>query len=302
MIVNQANLEAIYQGFQVIFNEAFQGATALWEKVATMVPSATKQEAYKWLGKLPRMREWIGPRVIQNIGAYTWTIVNKSWEATVGVDREDVEDDTIGVYKPIITGLAQSAATHPDEYIFALLLGGFTALCYDGQYFFDIDHNEGDSGDQVNKGTAALAAASYGAARAAMMALKDDKGNLLNIMPNLLVVPPQLEETARTILNADVIIGDGTAGGSKTNVWKNSADLLVVPLLASQAAYWFLLDTTKPIKPLIYQQRKAAEFVSKDNPNDDNVFFNKEFVYGVDCRDNVGYGLWQLAYGSDGTT
>lgn len=295
MIVNQANLTAIYQGFQTIFAEAFQGATPLYEKVATVVPSSTKQEVYKWLGKLPRMREWIGPRVIQNISAYSWTITNKPWEATVGVDREDVEDDTIGVYRPIIQGLAQSAATHPDEYIFPLLLGGFAALCYDGQYFFDTDHLEGASGTQSNKGTPALAAASYATARAAMMALKDDQGNLLNIMPNLLVVPPQLEAKAREILKADLI-------STTTNVWKDSAELLVAPLLATQAAYWFLLDTSKPVKPLIFQQRKDAEFVSKDNPNDDNVFFNKEFVYGVDCRDNVGYGLWQLAYGSNGTT
>lgn len=295
MIVNQAALEAIYQGFQTIFAEAFQAATPLWDKVATMVPSSTKQEAYKWLGRLPRMREWIGPRVIQNIGAYEWTIVNKPWEATVGVDREDVEDDTIGVYRPIIQGLGQSAATHPDELIFPLLLGGFAALCYDGQYFFDTDHSEGASGTQSNKGTPALAAASYATARATMMALKDDQGNSLNIMPNLLVVPPQLEAKGREILKAATI-------SSTTNVWKDSADLLVAPLLASQAAYWFLLDTTKPIKPLIFQQRKATEFVSMDNPTDDNVFFNKEFVYGADCRDNVGYGLWQLAYGSNGTT
>ena len=33
---------------------------------------------------------------------------------------------------------------------------------------------------------------------------------------------------------------------------------------------------------------------------DDNVFFEKKYIYGVDSRDNAGYGLWQLAYGSTG--
>ena len=61
---------------------------------------------------------------------------------------------------------------------------------------------------------------------------------------------------------------------------------------------WFLLDTSRALKPLIYQERRPYRLVSKDRPEDDNVFNNKEFVYGVDGRSNAGFGLWQLAFGS----
>jgi phage major head subunit gpT-like protein len=64
---------------------------------------------------------------------------------------------------------------------------------------------------------------------------------------------------------------------------------------------WFLLDTTRAIKPLINQTRKAPQFVAKDDPRDDRVFMNKEFLYGVDERRNVGFGFWQMAYGSKST-
>lgn len=64
---------------------------------------------------------------------------------------------------------------------------------------------------------------------------------------------------------------------------------------------WYLLDTSKPIKPLIYQKRKDYQFTALDNPEDPNVFFKDEFIYGADGRGNVGYGLWQLAYGSKQT-
>ena len=77
-----------------------------------------------------------------------------------------------------------------------------------------------------------LTADYYAAARAAMMAYKNADGRPLGIKPSLLVVPPSLEKKARTILSADFIIGDPTAGGSQSNVWQNSADLLVVPELA----------------------------------------------------------------------
>lgn len=61
---------------------------------------------------------------------------------------------------------------------------------------------------------------------------------------------------------------------------------------------WYLLDTSRAIKPVIFQDRKAPNFVAKTSETDDNVFDRAEYVYGVDSRCNVGFGLWQLAYGS----
>lgn len=295
MIVNSAALQSIFKGFKTLFNEAFAGTKPQYEKVATVVPSTAKSEEYGWLGSFPRLREWIGDRVINSLAAHGYTIKNKSWEATVEVDRDDIEDDTYGVYTPMIKELGRSAATHPDEIVFGLLAKGFTETCYDGQYFFDGDHRDEDGPIQSNKGTKALSMASYAAARSQMMSLKDAKGTPLGIVPNLLVVPPQLEETARKILYADQI--DGT-----TNTMKNTAELLVVPWLATNPTAWFLIDTSRAIKPLIFQQRKKPEFVSMDSVTDQNVFMKKQYLYGADCRDNAGFGLWQLAFGSTGET
>lgn len=61
---------------------------------------------------------------------------------------------------------------------------------------------------------------------------------------------------------------------------------------------WYLLDTSRALKPIIFQDRKKPQFVPKTMPTDDNVFHAKEFIYGVDSRCNVGFGFWQLAYGS----
>ncbi|CAH8721337.1 Mu-like prophage major head subunit gpT family protein [Paenibacillus melissococcoides] len=59
---------------------------------------------------------------------------------TVGVDRNDIEDDTIGLYNPIVQDMGQSAAAHPDELVFGLLLKGFKEKCYDKQPFFSDKH------------------------------------------------------------------------------------------------------------------------------------------------------------------
>ncbi len=295
MIINQENITSLYRGFSAIFKDAFAAAGPLSPRIATEVPSTSRQEEYNWLGRVPRMREWLGERVIQNLSGYSYTIKNRDWEATVAIDKNDIEDDAVGIYTPMVKALADASATHPDELVFDLLENAFANLCYDGRAFFDTAHPTGDKAAQSNKSTATLSAASYAAARAAMMSLVDEHGKPLNVVPDLLIVPPQLEKAALEILRADLTV-DGTS-----NIYKESADLVVAPYLAGSPTAWFLLDTRKPVKPFIFQRRTSPVFVSKDTPDDENVFMKKEFIFGVDSRDNAGYGLWQLAYGSDGS-
>ena len=293
MIVNPQTLRGIYIAFNTLFNKAFEGETPLYEKIATVTPSTTDAENYAWLGDIPGMREWVGDREIQNLAASDYVIKNKDFELTVGVDRNAIEDDKIGLYNPSVQMLGQSAAMHPDELIFALLASGFSALCYDGKPFFSAEHMVGKK-KVSNMTTAKLTLEAYVAARAAMMSLTNAKGRPLNLIPDTLVVPPALEKEARDILVADFI------NGTK-NTMQGTAKPLVVPQLAGHDAAWYLLCTSRPIKPLIYQQRKKAKFVSKTQETDDNVFLSKKFLYGADSRGNAGFGFWQMAYGSDGS-
>ena len=66
-------------------------------------------------------------------------------------------------------------------------------------------------------------------------------------------------------------------------------------------APWFLMCTQEAVKPIIFQERQASTFVSRDKPDDDNVFYNKEYVYGTEARHAAGYGFWQMAWGSKQT-
>lgn len=293
MIVNQQALRGIFTGFKTLFAKAFDQSKTLWDKVATLVPSETGEESYKWLGSIPRVREWIGDRQVQNLSASDYTLKNKDYELTVGVDRNDIEDDRIGLYNPTIQDIGQSAATYPDELVFALLKSGFTNKCFDGLPFFSDAHKVGKKLTASNKGNKKLSLAAYAAARSSMMSLTDESGKSLKLVPNLLVVAPAEETNARKILLADEI--DGT-----TNVYKDTAELLVVPELAGADTQWYLLCTTRPLKPLIFQQRKAPQFVALISETDTNVFMNKQFLYGVDGRANAGYGFWQMAFGSTG--
>ena len=220
MLVNQETVAALNVGFSTIFKKALEVTETLYQRVATVVPSSTAQNNYAWLGSWPMLREWVGERVIKALAAHGYTVLNKSFEATVGVKRDDIEDEQLGIYNPQFESLGVNAKKHPDKLVFALLAAGISTLCYDGQYFFDTDHPQGDE-----------------------------------------------------------------AGST----WSNYT--------TGANAAWYLLDTSQPLKPLIFQMRRQPELVVHDDPNvHESVFMRKEILYGVDYRGNAGFGLPQLAH------
>jgi len=226
MIINKATLSALFTGIQTAFNTGFRGATPLWNAVATMVPSTTKEEKYAWLGQFPRLREWLGDRQIKSMVAHDYSIKNKKFESSVGIPRDDLDDDSYGVFNPLFQEMGHAAATHPDELVFALLAAGFATTCYDGQFFFDTDHPVGDQ-----------------------------------------------EGAASSVSNMQAGAGNP----------------------------WFLLDNSRPLKPLIFQKRRDYAIKAMSQAEDEGVFMRDEYRYGVDARANVGFGFWQQAFGSKAT-
>lgn len=297
MLVNASALNALFANLRTEFNRAFAAAPTQWAQVAMRAPSTGAQNDYTWLSEFPKMRRWVGDKNVKNLEGFSYTVVNEDWETTVEVDRNHIEDDTLGIYAPQAQSAGFAAAQFPDELVFSLF--NFTGKGFDGLAFFSTAHKV--KGASVsNKGTAALsvatqaaAIASYGAGRTAMRKFKDDEGRSLNVIPDTLVVPPALEDIGNALLMSERL-DDG-----KANPYKGTAQLLVVPDLATDTE-WYLLDTKKPVKPFIYQERKAPVFVQQTDPQADDVFMRRKFKYGAEARAAGGYGFWQLAYGSTG--
>lgn len=292
MIINQANLHAMAVGYNTLFNMAFAETPSGHEEIATVVPSTTGEQSYNWLGQMPEMREWIGEREKQAISAYDYVIKNKHFEMTVSVNRDSVEDDNYGVFNPLFKNMGICAAEHPAIMCYGLLKDGFKKLCYDEKPFFSTEHPVGKK-KISNMGTKKLSLESYIEARTTMMQFFGDKGKSLRIIPDKLVVSSANEEMGKRILESEIINGS-------SNTYKGTAKLVIEPLLDETPNAWFLLCTTKGVKPIIYQERTKIKFVNMVKEDDNNVFMNNEFIYGADGRNNAGYGFWQMAYGSTG--
>lgn len=141
MIINSENLSKLRVGFNAAYQRGLDGVAAKSAlRVATRVPASQKEQRYGWLGKMPSVREWIGDRVIQSISESDYSIKEKKWELTIGVDAADIQTDNLGIYSTLFEGIGESAGSKPEQLIWALLAAGFATNCYDGQYFFDTDH------------------------------------------------------------------------------------------------------------------------------------------------------------------
>lgn len=296
MEITPSNIASMFYGFGATFNQAYQ-TTEVWAPRLAMMPTYGNVSSVVngWMDQIPSMREWVGPRHINNVALRGRTMTPAAYENTVGIDKYAVQDDTYGLYGPAVQMMAQDAAKLADREIADLILANPT--CFDGVSFFndahpvDIDKGaSGPFGTYDNNLALALTATNFGAARTAMRGFKARNGKPMGIRPNLLVVPPSLEDTANRILTSDYlatyIMGSTSAGNvaPEPNIYKGACELLVIDELESDPTAWYLLDNSKPIKPFLWWQRQAPEFTYMNKPDDANVFFNRQFLFGVDAR------------------
>lgn len=289
MLITRASIQQLQVGFSAIYRVGWNATRPKLVELATTVPSNTRTNTYGWMARLLKMRKWDGPRVIQNLNTHAYQLENEPYELTVGVDRDDIEDDQLGVYNPLFEELGRQAQKWPDQVLKAVLQAGTTTNGFDGVPFFSTAHPLNPAGNQSNNfSSTPLSAANFGVVRAAMSAYTGEDGEPLGVTPDTLIVPPALEDMANSIVTAEY----GASGA--TNVQRGQARVVVVPELANEPATWYLADTSNAIKGLVWQLRKAPQFVAKTDLTDDNVFFQKQFVWGVDARGVGGYGPWYL--------
>lgn len=308
MQLNRTNLDFLFQQWDQRFEAAMQAQRTYQELYATTMPSASTSTIHSWLEAQEGLREWIGARQIDNVVARDYTLVNKTFEKTIGLDREKVADDTYGVFGSAVDGLGVASRLWPDDVMTTIVENGTTNLCWDGQPFFDTDHPV--DLDDASKGTFSnnLVGAQYdfgtdpaGAYDLGCIALAEilgADGRTHDTVPDLIMVPSRKKKGMLTLINAELtaqaiknVAGSENVGGAgATNVFQGSITGLVNTRLRDPNAV-YLMKAAGPIKPFIWQLRQATQLVALNGPTDANVFNEKKFLYGVDGRGAGGYSL-----------
>ena len=300
------NTGLLTKGLRSEFFNRFDKATTHFKDLSTRIQSNSDTERYKWLGSLPRMREWGTGRIAKGLGSESYSIENLKYESTLEVDRDEISDDKTGQIRIRVAEMAQRAATHKDFLIAQLLINGETAgfNSYDGVSFFNDAHVSGSSGAQDNKLTGSALdtnnpttdefKAALKTSIGALMGFKDDQGDPMSISATGLacIVPSTMYLTALEAVNATLV-------SSTSNVVAGAARIIAFPWLSDQSK-WYLVKTNDVVRPFIFQDREPIEFTALTEQSDEG-FRREKFLYGVRARYRMAYGYWQHAIRLDFT-
>jgi phage major head subunit gpT-like protein len=278
--------------------------------VSNSFGSDQSAETYAFLGMSPRMREWIGSRQSKGLRGNEVMIANKHYEATLQVHKKDVRRDKTGQILARVNEFADQSQSHWASLVSTLLLNGASTVCYDGKFFFDTTHSEGDSGVQSNSigvDISGLPAAVHGVVTAPsieemqqailagivqILSFKDDRGEPMNENARafLVKVPVGLYPAATAAVSAM------STKALAQNFDPNLIDGMRVSVQMNTRLDWTdkfsVHRTDSPIKGFIRQSEQDVEIKAKAEGSEFE-FDNDAWEFGIDAWRGVGYGYWQ---------
>lgn len=145
------------------------------------------------------------------------------------------------------------------------------------------------SDTQSNEGTLALTKDNVRATREASMALADDRGDVLNIMPDMLLVPPELEDDALTLMRSTL---DPTSANNAINPQAGRFTVVVWHYLTDANA-WFMIDSGRMKRDLIWYERIPVEFAREAD------FDTLQTKFRAYMRYSRGFRDWRWIYGQN---
>lgn len=275
--------------------------SAWWTDLAMHFPSTQETEIYRWLGMVPQVREWTGGRKVRPLRADGVTIVNKVWETTIRVDADEQRRDKTGQIMVRVNEMARRVATHPNKLLTTLMINGESSECYDGQYFFDTDHSEGDSGTQSNDitydattPTTPTDTEMYEAivkAIGQLLSYKDDQGEPMNeAAREFLVMVPMPFWSATMIALSD----RNTQSINPLRDWKPFNVAWVANPRLTWTTKFSVFRTDGETRPFIFQEELPVQVQVLAEGSELEINENQH-QYGVKAIHEAGYGFWQDA-------
>lgn len=176
------------------------------------------------------------------LGTEKYTNQADTYARMIGIDRRDLINDDLGAFSRVGQRLGRGG-------ILALLDVFWTAFINNSSFFTTQRSNFKDGSDT------ALSLDALSAAKVMFNLLKDPNGRTMNVTPRILLVPPELEATAATILNSQLVVirGDAEAVMGNANIHAGTLDLAMARELSNErytgysAKKWYLLASPNDV-------------------------------------------------------
>jgi hypothetical protein len=305
------------------YERLMQNAGAGYINALCTLPITSDQDSedYAWLGMVPQLQESAGGKQFSELRDIAWEVKNVPYQGGIKIPKKHVLYDKTQQVMVRVAELAERANAHWAKLVVPLILNGGSRVCYDGQYFFDTDHEEGNSGVQSNKINVDISAlptsvhgdVNYPSAGEAVLAImkgvdqivsfKDDQGEYVNedMTEFLVVTGAGLGTPLTSALRARTIDG----GDSNIIIEQDNyrIRLAVTPRLNAWTDKFAVFGTQGQQKPIIRQQRKpnnAAPGYTLDGMLLETLWLdseycklNNEVLVSVETERAAAYGDWK---------
>jgi len=281
--------------------------------VSNLFNSDQVGETYAHLGAAPKVREWIGGRQAKSLRELPPIYIpNVHYEASLYLRKEDARRDKTGQIQARIAEFYDQGVADWASKLSALLVAGEATACYDGQYYFDTDHSEGDSGTQSNDisvDISGLPCTVHGtttapskeemqqaiiAGVAQILSLKNDQGRAMNANARefTVLVPVSLWVAATAAVTQIV----NAALGNNLNPSLVAGLTIRVEMLPelTWTTQFAIFRTDSPIKGLIRQRETEWELTAIAEGSELEAM-EGVWMFGIDSWRNCDYGYWQRA-------
>lgn len=234
----------------------------------------------------------------RNDQGYKTTYTHEEFARGFAVERKLVDDDQYNIINRRPQGLALAAMRKREKDAADIFNNAFDTsfLGADAQSLCDGAHPHSPANTastQNNSGTTALSRASIIATRKLMRSFTDDRGELIVVQPDTLLVPPELEDTAYVETESKF----KTASADNDASYVNSLGLNVIVWdYLTDANNWFMIDSGMSKMSLNWFNRVPLEFAM--DPTSDFSLVARFRGY---MRYSLGWNDWRFIYGHNVT-
>lgn len=227
--------------------------------------------------------------------------VHNEWTSGLKITKKMWDDDQYNVVSRHPAGLARTAGRTIDKEASKVYINAFNtnfAVGADGLALCTASHTREDAGTTLsNTATGVLNYDNIETGSVAMMEYKDGRGELVDVEPDTLLVPPALEREAKTLMGST---GRPSSSDNDINVYEGAYNVMVWKRIGAAGGgsdtAWFLLDNglaTDGSGLNVFM--RVNPFIERENETETHV--NKWIGY---MRFIIGFTDWRGVYGSTG--
>ena len=285
--------------FRKIFHESYDSVPSMLGELFTNETSSKEVEKDSAVGTLPDWGQFSGSLAYESMSqGYDVSYTHLEFAQGVQVQRKLFDDDQYRIMNTRPAGLGRAAARTREGHGARFFNNAFsidtffhnhtagTALCTNSQTT--------TSGASTTTGfdnlvTTALSATSLATAVINMQDFRGDQAERLSLVPDTILIPPALYETAYEIIKSQ---GKVDTAENNANVHFGQYKIIVWKYL-TDTNNWFLIDSTEMADRLVWFNRIPLEF---GHINDFDTFNAKYRGY---MRYSAGWSDWRWILGAE---